>query len=631
MVHNLKCFKGNIGIAIVVSLIAVLSGTSLAAVAFRDTLSFRYQLDGIQQFHLLRSEVGRGRLLASHFESVPTPPLQTVLPIRSIEVEFGNHRTVYNARTKLDLYHLEFESGYYIRSLITAIRGEGRLFDVEQKSPVKRYGENQILSLQTIALFHYFTNVDRTFNDLRGNIIFWAEDIIHGRLHSNSEIHINYTMGGAWPQFYGLVTTSEDIRVNPGSTTNFPEEEIFFGGLIEEFPRIVFEPTADLVRRHGARPLGFDEEDNKIAYVTVDGSAYELMVGEVVTEHPVTEWIEGYNQFTIYSNYPPYGPVGTEIGVNRIPKTDTIWTSLAGGNVNNTSVFIPMELWISGEFGGRQTWGSSGHVYLKGDLTYRHTTVGQRPDGIDGDGNQTLPVNTVDYLGIISEESIHMKYGHWCPDDSVRMKPNCNNIYMYGAYCAMGESEYPWYDGMIQFDYHCPKGSTPPQYWRGEFFKFIDLHLFNYPTSSMNPWPRGLDYPWYNPLWPEPGVIMNVPGLPGWTPNPHNADEVVEHRGAIYIFGSIAQRRRGVVGYFPGGGVDWDIDNTLNPNTSPGYGNRSPNLTGYDKRYTTDLRFERSGPPHFPLVLFEGYESEEFRDLGYMTLGWVFKSPPRNF
>jgi len=45
--------KGNIGIAIVLAIIAVLSGVSMASLAFRDTLSFRNQLDAFQQLHFL--------------------------------------------------------------------------------------------------------------------------------------------------------------------------------------------------------------------------------------------------------------------------------------------------------------------------------------------------------------------------------------------------------------------------------------------------------------------------------------------------------------------------------------------------------------------------------------------------
>lgn len=633
MHYTIRDSQGSISIAVVVIIVAVMSGVSMASIAFRDSVSFRYQLDGLQQLHVLRSEVGRGRMIAGHFETMATPPPSTLLPERDVNVDFGNHRTVYTARTRLDIFDDNLTTGYYIRSLISAVRGEDRTVRPGQSSPVKRYGENKIRSLQTIALFHYFTDVDRYIDDRVGGIVFYGGDIIYGRVHSNSEIFINFSMAARWPTFYGLVSTGETIRVSGGG--QYPRDEVFRGGLIENYPRIAFDPSADLVRRNGQRPLGANERDDAIAYVTVDGSSYQIMLGEIEVESdPPDEWIEGYNQFTIFDMYPPYGPVGREIGVNRIPRKDTVWSVAQTGSLANGSMFIPMQMWISGNFAGRQTWASSQDIYLKGDLTYRSTPIGQRPDGRDEEGNPVRAPNTTDFLGIISEESIYIQYGHWNPIDSVRVRPNTDDIYMYGAYCAVGQSDNAWEDGIFTFQYRRPKGSTPPQYWRGEYFKFIDLHLFHYPTTVMNPWPPGMDYPWYNPLWPEPGALVNVPGLPNWTPNPHNAPEVVEWRGIIYIFGSIAQRRRGAVGIPPGFMFDtgiWDIDNAIHPNDPPRYGTWAPGWVGYDKRYTTDLRFERTGPPDYPIVRFEGYESEELKDLGYLTLSWAFRNPPSNF
>lgn len=631
---KLKDNTGSIGVALVVVLIAVMSGITFAAIGFNDTVSFRFELDGLQQLHVLRSEVGRGRLVASIFEDMHEPPPVTYLPERSVEVEFGNHRTVYSTRTRLETVDSYYDKGYMISSLISATRGVGRVLSPENKSPVKRYGENRIKSLQTLALFHYFSDIDRHIDDVPGGIVFWSGDIIHGRLHSNTDI---YMRNNDWPRFYGLVSTSGMVRVSPGGGTHYPREQIFLGpapSLIENYPRIAFDPTADLVRSRGRQLFGGSERDDAIAYVTVDGSAYDLMLGVIVVEEdPPDEWIEGYNQFTIYDMHPPYGPVGQRIGVNRIPKRDTIWTHESGGTLVNSSMFVPMELWISGDFQGRQTWASSHNIYLKDDLTYRNTLPGQRPDGRDNQGNYVGNPNTTDYLGVISEESIYIQYGHWNPIDSVRVRPNTEHIYMYGAYCAVGQGDHPWHDGLITIQYLYPKGSTPPQYSMGEYFQFVDLHLFHYPTTSIRPWPPGLDYPWYNPLWPEPGPIYGVPGLPAFTPNPHDAPVVVQIRGNIWLFGSFAQRRRGAVGVLSGGVIPrmWNIDGEINPNIVPTYGTVPPGRTGYEKMYTTDLRFERTGPPHFPIIRFEGYESEELKDLGYLTLSWQFRNPPSNF
>lgn len=75
----------------------------------------------------------------------------------------------------------------------------------------------------------------------------------------------------------------------------------------------------------------------------------------------------------------------------------------------------------------------------------------------------------------------------------------------------------------------------------------------------------------------------------------------------------------------------WNIDGEINPNIMPTYGAVPPGRTGYGKRYHTDLRFETTGPPHYPVIRFEGYETQELMDLGFLTRRWIFKTPPTNF
>ncbi len=623
--------RGNISMALVVVLVAMMSGISLAAVAFRDTVAFRNQMDGIQEFHYIRSEVGRGRLAAGHLEGMENPATDNLLPIRIRNVEFSSHRTVYRAKTRLSILDDRGEKGFLIRTLLSAVRGGDNTLAPELQSQAQRYAENRIRSLQSLAIFHYFSDTDEERDGVPGNIRFFSGDIVYGRVHSNTDIWI---LQNSWPTFHGLVSTAGKIRVHPGGGTTYPKDQIFRGGLMENYRRILFEPNARAVRNNGITPFGNTEHDDRIIFVTIQGSTFEAFEGVIEIKEPKDEsdWIEDVNQFTIYSTYPPYDPVCDSIGVNRIPMPDTTWTELRGGAVANQSVWVPMELWISGEVTGPQTWASSHDIYIKDDITYTNTQPGLRPDGIDESGEQTLPVNTRDYFGLISEESIWIQYGHLCPDELVRKKPNTQSIYMYGAYCAVGQGTETWEDGIFSFQYQFPKGSTPPQYWIGERFVYIDLHRFHYPTSLQEPWPLGLDYPWYNPLWPEPGAVYGVPEIP----NPHNAPEIVKLRGDIWLYGSIAQRRRGYVRRSGTADFDtglWDIENEIEPNTPPRYGAPTPSIgaTGYNKRYHFDTRFERRSPPDFPLVIFEGYDTDELMDLGYLTLRWEFKNPPSSF
>ena len=627
MLKLLTSQKGSIGIAIVVAVIGLLSGLSLSAVALRDVRSTRLHIDNLQEFHLLRSAVSRARIVISYHEGQGYVPEVMNLPERLINVVFGNNRSTYKAKTRVEVSTAFDHTGFLIRSLITAYRGIGLAMTDENISPVKRYGENFIRSLQTLAIFHYFSDIDRALDDVEGNIRFYGADVIHGRVHSNSDIWIRQIGGGnndGWPTFYGLVTTAGVIQVFGGG--QYPEENVFRGGLIENYPSVAFDPTADLVRQNGTRILGETESDDMIGFVEINGLSFNARIGTISD-------IEPPQRFVIYDTYPPYGPVGDSIGVNIITMRDTVWSVQGGSLTNNTSYWVPFELWISGSIRGAQTWASSHNVYIKDDITYENTIPGQPPDGGE-DG--IFPFNSYDYLGLISEQSIYIQYGYWCPIDTVRKKPNTNSIFIYGAICAMGDSEGETTpngiyikDGVFTFQYHFPKGSTPDQMWFGEWFTKIDLHRFRYPSSPFSPWPPGLDYPWYNPIWPEPGPVAGVPAIP----NPHGTPTVTYLRGNIRLFGSIAQRRRGFVRRSGNADYDtgiWDINNHV-------FGLHSNGLvpaggpSGYDKDYTFDTRFETKGPPDFPLVKFEGYESDEMMDLGYETISWSFKRPPDNF
>ncbi len=621
MLRILKNQKGSIGIAIVVAIIAVLSGVSLSSVAFRDTLNYRVQLDAVQELHLLRTEIGRGRLMVSTLEGLEFPPPLTVLPIRNISLNYGRNRTVYTARTKLRFLSggtgAMAQDGFKIESLISAVRGTGQIVTDELKSPVKRYGENHIRSLQTLAIFHYFSDKDLDASGEPGNIRFYGPDVVHGRVHSNTDIYIRQAGGGnnnGWPTFHGLVSTAGKIRVFPGGGTNFPEEQIFRGGLIEEYPRVVFEGTAELVRRNGLKPFGSAESDERIYVITVDGASYSGYRGEIRTLE--TE------DFPVYNSYPPYGPIGTQIAVNSIALKDTLWFPTVGDVGSNNSVWVPGELWLSGIFRGRQTWASSHNIYLKDNLRLEGTALGAYPDeGPNGD----LTPNTRDFLGILSEKHVLIQYGYMDPEDGIRKFPNTNSISIYAAVAAMGKGNGNNHeDGVFSFQYQFPKGSTPDQMYNGQFYTKIDLYRYRYPTSPQYPWPPQLDYPWYNPVWPQPGPNLNPrPNIP----NPHGTRQVSFLRGNINLYGSVAQRRRGFVRR--SGNVDfdngiWALDDYI-------YGAPPNQPSGYDKNYYFDTRFEGTGPPDFPLVKFEGYTSDELMDLGYETVSWVFKKPPSNF
>ncbi len=463
---------------------------------------------------------------------------------------------------------------------------------------------------EATAPMNLFFDKYYTLDGVPGNIRFYGPDVVHGRVHSNTDIWIRQAGGGSnngWPTFYGLVTTSGMIRSGT-APENYPVEQVFRGGLIEHYPEIDGALTTDLIRMNGIQPFGNIDYDDRIAFVTIDGMNYESYVG-VIVEGDIEE-------YTIYDSYPPYGPVGNPIGVNQITVLDTLWVPGPSGTINSgTSIFVFFELWISGNIAGRQTWGSAGNIYIKDDITYQNTQPGTPPDGgIDGN----YPCNNEDILALVSEKSIYVQYGHKNPQDLLRYKPNTEDIFIYAHLIACGDDEPdPFQAGIFSFQYQHPKGSTPAQIWNDQFYSNIDLHLQHYPTSGTNPWPPGLDYPWYNPLWPEPGPIFDVGGVYGTViPNPHQTETVTGLRGAIKLYGGIASRRAGFVRRSGSPDFDtgiWDLENHL-------YGMHTGQPSGYAKEYYYDRRLPLMSPPDISTAVFED-AAQEFPLVEYYKKG----------
>ncbi|MBC8527240.1 MAG: hypothetical protein H8D22_10405, partial [Candidatus Cloacimonetes bacterium] len=239
----------------------------------------------------------------------------------------------------------------------------------------------------------------------------------------------------------------------------------------------------------------------------------------------------------------------------------------------------------------------------------------------------------------------------------------CNSIYLYGAFAAIGkgdESIYGemacHYDGIFTFQYHHPHGSTPnftalsPYTLQETLYTYIDFHKFIYPLGPFVPpnlqgfelhgaapvppywmcgypyeapgylgsypntgpgyvYPYGTDWPWYNPVWPE------------------SAEDIVTERGIIYMFGAIAQRRRGFVhrsGSDPynhpqgtSSPSPWEIDIYHYDGNHP--------TTGYNKDYHFDDRFLVVQPPCYPQV-YQGWG--ECILTAFDKRAWFLKIPP---
>ncbi len=645
--------KGSLSLAIVVAIIAVLSSIAMAVMSNMDTATYSLQYDALQELHLLRSELDRGLYVKRSVNYAGT----LAFPERRVQLNSKNMRRSYYMKTKL-VPKAEYNagdnsvaSGSVVQSLVRGKRGSlSGFITSKNESSIQKYGEWD-LEQMSFAGYHYFTDNELSTNDT--DVRFWGNDVIYGRIHSNSSITIqnggNNQYNGSWPCFFGHVSTSGTINWHNGAG---PMDQIFRDGYEEEAGELVFNPSADEIRAFGTtidvsgdilyiNSLGASTEGymGTITYGGIDSLINLVPDPDVWTDSEGTDW--------------PYSLVKDRTAVNLMTHKDTIWSALSVTCPNGGSVMIDgAQLWLEGTFTGAQTWACSDTLFLAGSILLGGTGQGESPD-------DPLHMNRTDYVGIVSEESIVIKYG--MPDltagpvDGVypRRHPNSNDIYIYAALCALGEDEEnPNYDGVFTFEYMHPHLSTHPSVIYAQLgglptiydpeldTVFTDVHIpypdlvgmsfipaLGYqptdygqiipfgPTTGQNNWPGNLDYPFYNPLYPE---------LNGTT------NSMAGERGAIYLFGSVAQRRRGYVhrsNYDNANRAQnvWAFNDPENVGVTQYGGNCPTSGEGYDKEYMFDTRFEQVQPPHYPSVHVERglspYDAESAR----------FKRPPSSF
>jgi hypothetical protein len=474
--------------------------------------------------------------------------------------------------------------------------------------------------------------MDKPKSEFDMGVIFKGTDEFFGPVHCNDDIWIYQGGGGnnnGYPTFHGLVTTTGQIRMYPsGAPVQIPEC-IFLGGWVEDVPHVDMI-TTDQIRSNGSHPVTDPETD--IFYVKIDGNSWSSMIGKIT---------ETYQDIPVYSWFPQdaaqvqavidtggnWYEDANVVHVNHVAVRDTIWTVGPGGAVNGGSVFIDYgKLWIEGCTQGMITFGCADSIIITGDLTYANTPVGQSPSGDD--------FNTTDLLGLISEESVIVGYKNYDPWIEERNEANCDDVYLYGVFAAIGEGDPQIYgnmarhhDGMFTFEYQHPHGSTPsfvapsPYTLQDTVYTLVDFQRNIFPPTSQvapeimgfnlhggnppagypcsgypytdpqylasypnaNPasyaYPGGTDWPYYNPVWPE------------------SSDEIVFERGTLHLWGSVIQRR---MGYLHRSGDDsnnhpangeWDIVNQHFDGVHPS--------CGYERDYQYDERLQYVSPVDF--------------------------------
>ncbi len=466
-------------------------------------------------------------------------------------------------------------------------------------------------------------------------------DVFYGAVRSNTDIWITNAGGGVnggWPTFFRPVYTMGRVR---SLTPDPPYNQIFRQGYIENYPELSFDDywfhLAAMKHRHLVIPLS-PENQNKILFVTVNQNSYTSLLGTIVQT--------GIDTLEVYNSYPPGG--GEPIFTNVIARYDTTWTTGPAGLVYHDKVMIvDATLWIRGTFAGTQMWYSTGNMYLNDDILLSGTPPEHTPDGAiihPGGFIQYIgPINLHDKVALVSRKQILIQYGFKDPVDNLRKKPNCDGdiegIRIYASLYAMGRSFNSRQDGVFTFEYQHPHGSTPDYQIGNTIYRKIDLHRFRYPqTSIIHGWPTlghpthnyNLDYPYYNPLWPERSPYLR--------------------RGTVRLYGLIAQRKKGFLcrdyssSIYPNPNNVWNINQdycggpvSTTPFTIPPLNEvqlstqNAPGATGtgigYNKAYFRDNRIKGDTFPVNPFgfglrysIISDFQEYYNYQDEFYISL-----------
>lgn len=377
---------------------------------------------------------------------------------------------------------------------------------------------------------YLFTDIAETMNETPS--YFWGPDEIDGSVRVNTNLWLKQAGGGnngGWPLFHAPVITSGSIESFSGT---IPYESVFLGGYVENAPPL--NPDVEFMRTSITENLisiGAEDEENTIYMLDATGTSANLLKASITERMDFAD---------VYASYPP--PVGDVLYQNIFTVRDTVWTVLPTQEISNGLRFYS-PLWIKGSFQGNVVIYSHKDIYLIGDILLANTIAGTSPSNPDSPNNS-------DRVSLISEGQIIIKYGYKDPISGVRIHPNCDadgeGITIYADLIAPQlNAPNPRKDGIFTFEYQHPHPSTPIQSIYGVSYDWIDLHRYPFPQTATQPWLSNLDYPWYNPLWPE--------GHP------------FRERGTVNLWGSVLQKRNGFM-HRPYLDVEhnsqgqWDID-----------------------------------------------------------------------
>jgi len=300
-----------------------------------------------------------------------------------------------------------------------------------------------------------------------------------GRVHSNTAIDyifIHGEPGNSYPP-YGINVLFEDLLTTHELYSYPGNEDVNKEGYLD-FTDSIIVSDMNTLEEITVSPFGPYSENHDIIYCKIDGNMVNSWIGDVIDLGPDTIAVYGENY--------PYEQ-SEIIGYNVITRKDTLWTQGPVFDATEAPIKVNNVLWIEGTVAGNQIWFADKEVYLTDDILYNSTIPMEQPTD-----------NLTDFFTLISQEQIFFKYGHYDPSDSLQKKPNCDGVIFYGSFIAMKNSQDPSEDGLFTFEYQHPHPSTEPITVNDTLYTEIDLHRY-----LLSDWPGDIDYPWYNPIYPE--------------------------------------------------------------------------------------------------------------------------------
>lgn len=423
---------------------------------------------------------------------------------------------------------------------------ENSILDNNDPYPILKQGEGNVRSFTVNSMANttdvmYYTQQS---TDIRGKkVYFWGQDIVYGAIKTAGDIYLRQAGGGTnsgWPTFLEPVIISGNVVAN---NPNIPVNQVFQGGLTENASNESTMIKSGLFKQDFIdnatimeSPYGLEA----ILLLEVEGNTASGYWG--IVEEPRRSFADVWNP---YPNLP--GADADSLFRNLFTIRDTLWTEIAPFELPDR-LYTDATLWIKGTFSGVKSIYSSETIYTIGDILLQGTAPGEDPSS-----------NTSDKVTLISDKKILLKYGYKHPGDSLRYHPNCGPdsepILIYADLIALSgmiahSEESPAFDtGEFGFEYAHPHPSTPAVSIMDNdeeyYYDWIDIHRRRYPPTSSQPWPANIDYPWYNPLWPER--------------RPYMERGVIKHYGAIYQNRRGLMHRSGNDSEYPSNSGVWDI------------------------------------------------------------------------